>query len=197
MSTLLTAATRRQTSRCSGRELVNCKLEQGQRRSVSDHGHFYRNRQLELYAAKEARRLTLRQLVRLFSNPFGSPRSPQPKMNGFLGLVWPFHDSRPVDQSEGASRHQLMSLTIFLTFAPHSERELCAGGVAGSDISSSAGPASVTVCRSDEGGGCQSLRGVCSPCLALSPNTDALANHARSSAVLVGFRKVRKGISLI
>lgn len=35
----------------------------GGRRSVSNAVHFYSNRQLELYAAKEAHRLSLRQLV--------------------------------------------------------------------------------------------------------------------------------------
>ena len=100
MSAFLTATTKRQISRCPsstakksgvGRGLANCGLEAsagqppgGQRRSVSDHGHFYRNRQLELYAAKEARRLTLRQLVRLYSNPFGSSRNP--RMTNFQ--VW-------------------------------------------------------------------------------------------------------------
>ncbi|KAF9652219.1 alpha-ketoacid dehydrogenase kinase [Thelephora ganbajun] len=69
MSTLLTSTTKRQICRYSAstRGPVNYKSEQpqqrGQRRGVSDYGHFYRNRQLEQYAAKEARRLTLRQLV--------------------------------------------------------------------------------------------------------------------------------------
>ena len=105
MSTFLTATTKRQISRCSaskakksgvGRASANCGLEAsaGQRRSVSDYGHFYRNRQLELHAAKEARRLTLRQLVRLYSNSFGFSRSPQPKNDEFLGLVWPLNDGR-------------------------------------------------------------------------------------------------------
>lgn len=31
--------------------------------------HFYQNRQLELYASKEAQRLTLRQLVRIIVGP--------------------------------------------------------------------------------------------------------------------------------
>ena len=35
------------------------------RRNVSNALHFYSNKQLELYAAKEAKRLTLRQLVRI------------------------------------------------------------------------------------------------------------------------------------
>jgi hypothetical protein len=72
MSALLTITTKRQISRCSAstQKPVRCKSELNtvwqpqQLRSVSDYGHFYRNKQLELYAAKEARRLTLRQLVR-------------------------------------------------------------------------------------------------------------------------------------
>lgn len=100
MSTFLTATTKRQISRCSaltskkfgpGRELVNCGLEvnTGQRRSASDYGHFYRNRQLELYAAKEARRLTLRQLVCSLSDPLGllAPHGPKMKRIPRSGLA--------------------------------------------------------------------------------------------------------------
>lgn len=72
MSALLTVTARRQITRCSPstQKSAHCKSELNaawqpqQLRNVSDYGHFYRNRQLELYAAKEARRLTLRQLVR-------------------------------------------------------------------------------------------------------------------------------------
>ena len=111
MSILPVVTTKRQVSRCSAstRELVNYKPEQpqqvgGQRRCISDHGHFYRNRQLELYAAKEARRLTLRQLVRsplrnLLLRSSLPPQSPSMKRN-FLGLVWPLHDRRTADHSE-------------------------------------------------------------------------------------------------
>ena len=178
MSTFLTATTKRQVSRSAstakkfgpGQELVNCgsAVSGGQRRGVSDYGHFYRNRQLELYATKEARRLTLRQLVRTFFNPLGSSRSLQPKINGVLGLVRAFYDSRQADQSEGAPHHQLVSPTVFLIPAPHSERELCTDGAANPDLTSSAGPASVAVCRRKEGRGRQSLRGTYSPCPLLS-----------------------------
>lgn len=37
----------------------------GSMRFASTARHFYQNRQLELYASKEAQRLTLRQLVRI------------------------------------------------------------------------------------------------------------------------------------
>jgi len=39
-------------------------------RQVSTALHFYQNRQLELYASKETKRLTLRQLVRKFRSSF-------------------------------------------------------------------------------------------------------------------------------
>lgn len=70
MSALLTATMKRQINRYSAstRGLASRNPEQlqqlnEQRRRMSDHSHFYRNRQLEPYARKEARRLTLRQLV--------------------------------------------------------------------------------------------------------------------------------------
>lgn len=126
MSTFLTLATKRRIGIYSAptRELVNRKSEvttavqqPQQRRSVSDYGHFYRNRQLELYAAKEARRLTLRQLVSSPFQPFWLvSRSPQPKNQlHFLGLVRPLDDSREVDQSEGAPAS---SRVVFNDFPP-------------------------------------------------------------------------------
>lgn len=116
MSILPAVTTKRQISRYSAstRELVNYNPERpqqlgGQRRWISDHSHFYRNRQLELYAAKEARRLTLRQLVRspfhnLLSPPPLPAQSPNIKRN-FLGLVWPLYDRRTADHSERRFQH--------------------------------------------------------------------------------------------
>ena len=51
--------------------------------------HFYQNRQLELYASKEANRLTLRQLVIPVSFPL---------LRSFMhltGILRPLHGSRP------------------------------------------------------------------------------------------------------
>lgn len=45
-------------------------------RSLSTALHFYQNRQLDIYAAKEAHRLTLRQLVRDFSYCRPTPAQP-------------------------------------------------------------------------------------------------------------------------
>ena len=124
MFTLLTATTKRQIRRHSAscRELANCELEQPkrlspQRRKISDHAHFYRNRQLELYAVKEARRLTLRQLVRslLRKPPSGLSLRRNMKRN-FLGLVWPLHDPRAIDHGERRLRTDLCRFNGF----PHS-----------------------------------------------------------------------------
>jgi hypothetical protein len=160
---VLPTVTKRQISRCSAstRESVNYKPEQpqqlrGQRRCISDHTHFYWNRQLEPYAAKEARRLTLRQLVR---SPYHKPHSglslsahsPNVKRN-FLGLVWPHYDRRPADHSE-----QRFQLVIFFIFIQQKERELCANGVASSDFTPIARHASITVRRHDQGRCVQSL----------------------------------------
>ena len=86
MSVFLTVTAKRQISQCSvsTQKLVhhksglNAAWQPQQLRNVSDYGHFYRNRQLELHAAKEARRLTLRQLVRT-EIPWLFSRSPQPR----------------------------------------------------------------------------------------------------------------------
>ena len=108
MSILAAVTTKRQFAQCpaSIRESVNYEQQRFRgRRCISDHGHFYRNRQLELYAAKEARRLTLRQLVRS-PKPLrdSSPPAHSPNMKrNFLGLVWPLYDRRPVDHSERRS----------------------------------------------------------------------------------------------
>lgn len=45
--------------------------------------HFYSNKQLELYAAKEAKRLTLRQLVRIWWRTVLLVLKPDP-----AGLLW-------------------------------------------------------------------------------------------------------------
>lgn len=50
--------------------------------------HFYQNRQLELYASKEAKRLTLRQLVCL-----STPLSIMKCYNVQAGIFWPFDES--------------------------------------------------------------------------------------------------------
>jgi hypothetical protein len=54
-------------ARCSLTNRQPLRHTAGSRRSVSGALHFYSNKQLELYAAKEAKRLTLRQLVRHIS----------------------------------------------------------------------------------------------------------------------------------
>lgn len=169
MSALLTITTKRQINRCfaSTQKPAHCKSVNTawlpQRRSVSDHGHFYRNRQLELYTVKEARRLTLRQLVR---SPFVLLSQPSSKMKRiFLGLVWPLYDSRQVDQSEGRFNFIVAARVLFLMTLLHfyhTERKLCTNRVASSDITSSAGHASVTIRRREAGRGCQSLWGACS-----------------------------------
>ena len=47
-------------------------------RPLSTALHFYQNRQLDVYAAKEAHRLTLRQLVHLFAGFQSAPAHPVP-----------------------------------------------------------------------------------------------------------------------
>lgn len=165
MSILPAVTTNRQISRCpaSTRGVVNYKPEQplrlrGQRRWISDHGHFYQNRQLELSAAKEARRLTLRQLVRLlFHKPSSGlsllAHSTNMKRN-FLGLVRALNDRGPADHSK--RRFSPYSLVSYMMIVKK-ERELCADRTASSDLSSIARHASITLRRHDQGGSVQSL----------------------------------------
>lgn len=55
--------------------------------------HFYQNRQLELYASKEAKRLSLRQLVKsTLQNQFFS------HTHGVIGVLWATHGRGETDK---------------------------------------------------------------------------------------------------
>ena len=79
------------------------------RRNASAH-HFYQNRQLELYAAKETKRLTLRQLVRCFVQ-FVSAVVCILTSSCYVDLLWTVYEWRKA--REGVSVFLLWSKIVF------------------------------------------------------------------------------------
>lgn len=71
------------------------------RHSTATALHFYQNRQLELYASKDAKRLTLRQLVSLSNSLIPAPFSNMSP----VGLLWAGHGRGPSDQGTEPASH--------------------------------------------------------------------------------------------
>lgn len=83
------------------RPLVHGIKTIGRARQESTALHFYQNRQLELYASKEANRLTLRQLVGpVFSSAYVT-RNHLSTSN--TGLFWSTYERGTIDQGEQLS----------------------------------------------------------------------------------------------
>ena len=82
--------------RLFARRIININITPTSTRQASTALHFYQNRQLELYASKETKRLTLRQLV---SEVFLSQTNPIHKVVKNPGLFWSIHERRTTTQS--------------------------------------------------------------------------------------------------
>lgn len=135
-------------ARCTYRN-KHCALDC--RRSVSNALHFYSNKQLELYAAKEAKRLTLRQLVRR-SRTCGLLR---------LNCTSQVFFGRSMNEERLITvRHLLIYGICWNSYLPCAERELCQDRAPSSYSAQVAGYASVAIRCSNAGGHGQGLRGV-------------------------------------